>query len=66
MKIHPIIMYMAIKDVLAVGALLYFFGNVAAFWWVCLAAWFYSLLALSGVIRLEEGKVRKGREEPHF
>jgi hypothetical protein len=66
MKIHPTVLYMAIKDVLAVGILLYFLGSTAALRWMGIATWFYSILALNSIIKLEESGARTGRTEPHF
>jgi hypothetical protein len=66
MKIHPIVLYMAIKDVLAVAVLLYFLGSTAALWWVGVATWFYSILVLNSIIKLERIGARTDRTEPHF
>jgi hypothetical protein len=54
MHLHPIIAFAVLKNLLIGGVLYYFEGTQAALWWVAGSALIYSLIALNGLLRLEE------------
>ena len=54
MKIHPTVWFLIIKNLVVAVALYYLLGQTAALWWIAITSLLYSVLALNGVLHLEE------------
>jgi hypothetical protein len=59
---HPTIVFVVLKNLLIGGALYYCGSAQLALWWIAGSALLYGLIALNGLLRLEEKSNQRNAE----
>jgi hypothetical protein len=68
MHVHPALWWSGFNTVAVAAALYYFSSPIAALWWLAVSGVIYGLIALNGVMRVEQKLTSQNevRREPHF